>query len=58
MQDNREKVPEPPVSFERWFRVRSKERAYKPHWVDGMKAFTDTTVPRTMAEWDHIFAAY
>jgi len=51
-------TPEPVVSFDRWFRIRSKERGYEPHWINGMKAFTDTTVSRPMSEWDRIFATY
>jgi len=57
-QSHVEKIPEPVVTFDRWFRIRGKERNYKPHWFDGMKAFTDTTVSRPMAEWDKIFARY
>ncbi len=58
VQPHIESIPEPVMSFERWFRIRGKERAYKSHWIEGMKAFTDTTVSRPMAEWDQIFKAY
>lgn len=51
-------VTEPLVPFERWFRARAKERKYRAHWVDGMKAFTDVTRRRTMEQWDSVFAKY
>jgi hypothetical protein len=53
-----EVAPEPVVGFSSWFRVRSKQRGYKPHWIDGMKAFTDTNSPRSMKDWDEAFKAY
>lgn len=49
---------EPPVTFAKWFKARSRERGYKPHWVAGMQAFTDTNAIRSMTEWDEIFKAY
>lgn len=49
---------EPPVTFTKWFKVRGKERGFKPHWVAGLQAFADTNVPRPMSEWDRIFKAY
>lgn len=49
---------ESPVTFERWFKIRGKERKFKPHWAAGMQAYTDTNVPRPMPEWDNIFSKY
>lgn len=49
---------EPPVPFDKWFKVRSKERGYRPHWMAGMQAYTDTNVPRPMTEWDNLFRNY
>ena len=51
-------VQEPPVAFDRWFKVRSKELGFKPHWAAGMQSYTNTNVPRPMAEWDRIFSSY
>lgn len=49
---------EPLVSFERWFKARSPEKGYKPHWIAGMQAFTDTSTRRSMSDWDSIFKNY
>ena len=46
--------PERLVSFKRWFQARG----FKPHWDKGMAAYTDTTVRRTMSEWDGVFKDY
>lgn len=45
---------EPPVSFARWF----SSKKFKPHWAAGMQAYTDTTVRRSMADWDRLFKSY
>lgn len=44
----------PSVPFKRWFQAKG----FKPHWRGGMEAFTDTSVRRTMEEWDRIFKDY
>jgi hypothetical protein len=49
---------EPSVTFTRWFRMRGKERGYKPHWAEGMQAYTDISGVHTMKEWDAIFKNY
>lgn len=49
---------EPVVTFAKWFRLRGKERGFKPHWATGMQAYTDTTVSRPIKEWDEIFKNY
>jgi hypothetical protein len=49
-----EKKPEPLVSFARWF----SSKKFKPHWAAGMQAYTDTTIRRTMADWDRLFKNY
>ena len=49
---------DPIVPFRTWFRLRSKERGYKPHWIEGMKAYTKTSTPRSLAEWDNVFSQY
>ena len=54
----KEVVTAPLVPFERWFRVRAKQKEYKIHWIDGMKSYTDITKRRTMLEWDSVFAKY
>lgn len=46
--------PERQVSFRRWFQARG----FKSHWDKGMMAFTDTSVRRTMSEWDRVFKDY
>lgn len=46
--------PERTVSFKRWF----QNKGFKPHWEKGMAAYTDTTVRRTMSEWDGVFKDY
>ena len=46
--------PEHQVSFRRWFQARG----FKSHWDKGMMAFTDTSVRRTMSEWDRVFKDY
>lgn len=46
--------PERKVSFRRWFQARG----FKSHWDKGMAAYTDTTVRRTMSEWDGVFKDY
>jgi len=53
-----ESVQESVVAFSKWFKVRGKERGFKPHWATGMQAYTDTSVPHSMTEWDQIFRAY
>jgi hypothetical protein len=53
-----ESIQEPVVAFSKWFKVRGKERGFKPHWATGMQAYTDTGVPRSMTDWDEIFRAY
>ncbi len=45
---------EQPVSFSRWFVARS----FRAHWKEGMAAYTDTTIRRTMSDWDKVFKAY
>jgi len=47
-----------PISFSKWFKLRAKERGFKPHWVAGMQAFTNTAVPRTVSDWDRLFENY
>jgi len=42
------------VPFKRWF----VSKGFKPRWRAGMEAFVDTSVPRTVNEWDKIFKAY
>jgi len=42
------------VTFDRWFAAKK----YKPHWKDGMLAFTNTDGRKTMEEWDSIFKKY
>ena len=49
---------EPLVTFDRWFRSKSKTSGFKAHWAAGMKAYTDTSVKRTMSDWDKVFATY
>lgn len=52
------KVIEQKFPFEKWFRKRAETRKFKTHWMEGMKAFADTTRPRTLTEWDNLFAKY
>jgi len=42
------------VTFSRWFIARS----FRAHWKEGMEAYTDTTLKRTMSDWDKVFKAY
>jgi|PlaIllAssembly_1097288.scaffolds.fasta_scaffold194274_1 hypothetical protein len=51
-------APELPVTFAKWFKVRGKERKFKPHWANGMRAFANTNEPHTLSEWDAIFRNY
>jgi hypothetical protein len=48
----------PLVSFVRWFKARSKERGFKPHWMKGMQSYANTSGRHTMDEWDQIFSKY
>lgn len=48
------KEEEQPVSFSRWFVAKS----FRTHWKEGMAAFTDTTIKRTMSDWDKVFKSY
>jgi len=54
VQKKEEKKPEPLVSFARWF----ASKKFKPHWAAGMQTYTDTSIRRTMTEWDRLFKAY
>jgi hypothetical protein len=45
---------EQPVSFSRWFAAKG----FRAHWKDGMAAFTNTTIKRTMSDWDRTFKSY
>jgi len=47
-------APAPVFPFDRWFAAKG----YKERWKAGMVAFTDTSIPRTMTEWDEIFKKY
>ena len=47
-------IQESTVSFDRWFSLKG----FKAHWKTGMKAYTDTTVRRTVSEWNKIFENY
>jgi hypothetical protein len=58
METKEQPKVEPQVAFARWFRARMKERGFKAHWADGMKAYADITQRRTMSEWDEIFKNY
>jgi hypothetical protein len=49
---------DPVVSFERWFAARSKQKKWKPHWMDGMRAFAKTSGRKSMSAWDQIFEKY
>lgn len=42
------------VTFDRWFAAKK----FKPHWKEGMLAFTNTAGRKTMEEWDTIFKKY
>ena len=58
-----EKAPEPEsfapaVSFNRWFRSRSKARGFKPHWVAGMRKYADISGRHSLEQWDLIFKDY
>jgi hypothetical protein len=44
----------PAVPFARWFQAKG----FKPHWIRGMQAFTDTSGRKTMEEWDQVFKNY
>jgi hypothetical protein len=48
------KEEEQPVSFSRWFVAKG----FRAHWKEGMAAFTDITLKRTMSDWDKVFKAY
>jgi hypothetical protein len=48
------KKPELKVAFSRWF----MSKKFKAHWAVGMQAYADTSVRRTMAEWDKLFQNY
>lgn len=42
------------VSFSRWFVARG----FRAHWKEGMAAYTDITLKRTMSDWDRVFKNY
>jgi hypothetical protein len=52
--------PAPKVTFDAWFAAsdRSCAKLNKPHHKVGMRAWTNTNVRRTKAEWDQVFKTY
>jgi len=53
-----EVVVESKITFDKWFRTRSAERKFKPHWIKGMQKFTNVNGKKSMEEWDNIFKTY
>ena len=45
----------PLVTFDRWF---ASKKEFKSHWKEGMAAFTNTNIRRTVVEWDEVFKGY
>ena len=45
----------PLISFDRWFASKKK---FKPHWKSGMAVYTNTSIRRTVDEWDKAFLGY
>jgi len=44
----------PLVPFDRWF----KSKGFRERWKPGMVAFADTSIRRTMSDWDEVFKSY
>jgi hypothetical protein len=49
---------EPLIPFERWFAAQVRSGKYKSHWSAGMRAFTDTSLRKTAAQWTATFESY